>query len=452
MAIWLLVWVVLANLVFATMWLLGAPPRSGEIVAGAAIGLLVRKSSYWVKAAAFIVVMAYSVASFTSGLFNLAVSSLLHSVRFFLELNPSESTEYLSGAVFLACTIGLALKLLRKDTTFHDTRLVLFVILVSLSLGAVDHWIGQGMRGHYNRIANSDAQFSSASGASGFAHPTGGKKPHLMLIMVESLGEPMGNPEMSRLLFARFKSPAIRKRFDLTLGDTTYFNSTTAGEIRELCGRWGDYYDVLDAKDESCLPARLAVQGYDTRAYHSFTGNFFDRRTWYPNIGFQHQEFSDELRERGARECGGVFPGVCDRDIPAILAKDLKAAKNPQFVYWLTVNSHLPVPPGMNLDVDHCEDISLGLARDFPMICRQFALWDQLEKALVEEITASDFPETDILVVGDHMPPYFGYRQRSQFAPDRVPFLFLKWKHDNKVGIPVEIASHSPTRTGRSPG
>ena len=216
----------------------------------------------------------------------------------------------------------------------------------------------------------------------------------------------------------------------LSSGETTYFNSTTAGEMRELCGRWSDYYEVLDAADDSCLPARLAEAGYETKAYHSFTGSFFDRTQWYPNIGFQQQQFAEDLVQRGTRECGGVFPGVCDRDVPALLAQDLKAADKPQFVYWLTVNAHLPVPPGMNLDVGRCERISPALAEDYPMICRQFSLFDQMDRAIITEITASDFPPTDILIVGDHMPPYYDRHHRSQFAPDRVPWLLLKWKGD----------------------
>ena len=128
------------------------------------------------------------------------------------------------------------------------------------------------------------------------------------------------------------------------------------------------------------------------------------------------------------RECGGVFAGACDRDVPPLLAAQLKQGKRPQFVYWLTLNSHLPVPPGLNLDVDHCERISATLAEQYPMICRQFALWDQIDAALVKEITAADFPPTDILIVGDHMPPYFDRHHRSQFAPDRVPWLLLRWK------------------------
>ena len=110
------------------------------------------------------------------------------------------------------------------------------------------------------------------------------------------------------------------------------------------------------------------------------------------------------------------------------MAQRLKAADKPQFIYWLTVNSHLPVPYGGNLDADHCARISAKLADEFPMICRQVAIWDAIDEALVKEITAPDFPATDILIVGDHMPPYFRRKSRLQFAPDKVPWLLLKWR------------------------
>ena len=106
----------------------------------------------------------------------------------------------------------------------------------------------------------------------------------------------------------------------------------------------------------------------------------------------------------------------------------LKAAEKPQFVYWLTVNSHLPVPHQSNLGADECERISATLATEFPMICRQVAIWDQIDKALVKEITTPDFPATDILIVGDHMPPYLRRKSRLQFSSGQVPWLLLKWR------------------------
>lgn len=427
---WLLIWIVLANIGFATMWFIGAPPRRPEIYAAGAIGLIVRRMPVWVQCVAFAASMIYSILGFIAGLFNLALGSLLHSIKFFLEINPANSVEYIVGAGLLVGLCVLAMWLMRRPQAYNDIRLVLLAILATMTLAKVDGLMGKGMRGHYKRAAVEGTPFVSANDMTQFAAvPAAGEpKRNLILIMVESLGTPVGNAEMDRLLFARYNTPAIAERFEVSSGNTTYFNSTTAAEIRELCGRWGDYYEVLEEADTGCLPARLAEAGYETRAYHSFTGAFFDRATWYPNIGFQKQQFAEDLLARGTLECGGVFPGACDRDVPALIAQDLKAADKPQFLYWLTVNSHLPVPPGMNLEVDNCETHSAVLAADFPMICRQFALWNQMDDAIIKEITASDFPEADILIVGDHMPPYYDRHHRSQFAPDKVPYLLLKWK------------------------
>jgi len=425
---WLLVWVVLANAGFIPLWFTGAPPRWPAILLTGAIGLVVRDRPRWLRFAAFCAALGWSLVSFVAGLFNLAITSLLQSFRFFFELSPEQSAEYLLGAGAIALLAGIAWAALRRPQGFSDPRLVIVAIGAAALLALADWAMGLGMRGHYNRTAVPGAPFSSAVERSGFGAATGAAPRHLMIVMVESLGQPVGNAEMERLLFARYRRPEVARLFELSAGTTTYYASTTSGEIRELCGRWGDYQELLGRSDATCLPARLREAGFETSAYHSFTGKFFERAQWYPNIGFDERVFGKDLVAAGARECGGVFPGACDRDVPRMLAERLRRADRPQFVYWLTLNSHLPVPPGRNLDVGNCERISAGLADEYPAICRQFAIWDAMDAALVEEITAPGFPPTDILIVGDHMPPYLDRYHRSRFAPDRVPWLLLRWK------------------------
>ena len=429
---WALVWLVLANAGFAVMWVIGAPPRSAEIVGIGAIGLLVRDRPLAIQVTAFVLALGYSLLSFIAGLFNLGVTSLISSMKFFVEIDPMQSIEYSVGAAAIAALMAAAIWRMRRPQGFTSSKMVLLAVASILALAALDTWIGMGMRGHYKRAAVAGTPFESAMGRSGLVSGATAGQRHIMLIMVESLGDPVANAEMQRLMFRRFNAGAVGARFDVSRGTTTYYNSTTAGEVRELCGRWGDYYDLIDRVDASCLPAQLGKAGYETSAYHSFTGEFFERASWYPNIGFTNRYFANDLMQQGVRPCGGVFPGACDRDVPKLLADRLKQARNPQFVYWLTLNSHLPVPPGLNLDVDQCERVSPTLARDFPMICRQFAIWDAIDTAIVDQITQGDFPPTDILIVGDHMPPYFDRHHRSQFAPDRVPWLMLRWKGDGQ--------------------
>lgn len=111
---------------------------------------------------------------------------------------------------------------------------------------------------------------------------------------------------MSRLMFAPLlQDKAVQEKFDFDRGSAPYYNSTTAGEIRELCGRWGDYYDLVDRKDAHCIPAKLAAKGYHTLAMHSFTPKFFAREEWYPNIGFQQMAFKNDMVAAGSEKCGG---------------------------------------------------------------------------------------------------------------------------------------------------
>ena len=162
----------------------------------------------------------------------------------------------------------------------------------------------------------------------------------------------------------------------------------------------GKYPEVMEARDPACprgWRARLSPQ-----AWHSFTGGFFDRTQWYPNIGFR-----DALRPSSrmpARERPGSR-GACDRgDIPRQIGAALREAREPRFLYWLTVNSHLPVLRNDRLQTENCAAFDATLDRDYPMVCRLLQLFDQTARA-GREICAG-FPDTDILIVGDHLPPF----------------------------------------------
>ncbi|WP_321327762.1 sulfatase-like hydrolase/transferase [uncultured Parasphingorhabdus sp.] len=433
---WALVWIVLANIPFMAMWMVGAPPRAIPIALAGLVGLIVKRMPRAVQWIAFVAVMTYSLLSFVSGLFSLTLDSLVYSLQFFAEIKPGNSIEYIAATVVLFGILIGSWFLLKRDTNFAKPLHILLGGALIFGLVGADAAVGEGMRGHYFRPAPVGAAFESAVNKSDFAVRADGQR-HLVLIMVESLGVPKDNQAMSDKLFALYNSSAVKERYEVSQGTSLYYNSTTSGEMRELCGRWGDYYELLESDDPKtldCLPAQLAGKGYATQAMHSFKGPFFKRETWYPKIGFQKREFAADLEQRGAEWCGGVFAGACDRQVPKMLAENLKRATQPTFQYWLTLNTHLPVPTGQNLNAENCEKVSVELARDYPMICRQFAIFDAIDRALIAEITASDFPEADILLVGDHMPPFFDRHHRSQFDPERVPWLYLKAKGATSEG------------------
>ncbi len=62
------------------------------------------------------------------------------------------------------------------------------------------------------------------------------------------------------------------------------------------------------------------------------------------------------------------------------------------------------------------------------MICRLFSLWSQVNDGLADVLADPTLPATDVLLVGDHPPPFFDRSQRNQFDPERVPWVLLKRK------------------------
>jgi hypothetical protein len=425
---WVVCWLLLPNAGYWLLWLVGAPPRSLVILVTGAAGLIVNRAPFALKFAAFLAVMAFGVAVFISALFNLSVVSLIYSVKFAAELSPGASLEYLAAGVGVVATVACAWHLLQRPTELVLPIRYAGAAALTVLLSWADVQISSGAVGSYSRVPEAGAPFTSAVGESGFAGLATGER-HLLLVMVEAMGLP-SDPEVRQRMIDLWATPAVRERYAVTAGDSLFYGSTTSGEMRELCGRWGDYYELLERSDAdvSCLPARLAASGYATRAWHGFKGSFFERTSWYPKIGFQEMRWGPEMIRKGAQVCPGVFAGACDRDVPRQIAAELKAARRPQFLYWLTVNSHLPVLKDARLRTDDCRGFDARLAAEHAMTCRLMQLLADAGRSLAAEISAPDFPATDILIVGDHIPPFFERKNREQFEPDRVGWILLRAK------------------------
>jgi hypothetical protein len=421
---WLLCWILLPNAAYWLLWIVGGPPRPQAVIVTGFIGILVHRAPFAVKFAAFLVAMAASAFFFISALFNLSILSLLHALQFATELNPSASVEYLVCGAAVAATILAAWRLLRRPTVLTEPTRFGAAGAVTLLAAWFDVAFVQSDAGSYMRTPETGAPFASAVDRSGLERIANGER-HVLVVMVEAMGQPT-DPALRQRLTDLWARPEVRARYEVSSGETLFYGSTTSGEMRELCGRWGDYDQVMERADPACLPARLASRGYHSQAWHSFNGSFFNRTSWYPNIGFAEMRFWPELRDGGAERCPGVFSGACDRDVPRQIGAALKAARQPQFLYWLTVNSHLPVLRSKRLQTETCDRFDPTLDRESPMTCRLLQLFDQTGRALAREIVAADFPAADILIVGDHIPPFFDRHHRSQFEPDRVPWILLR--------------------------
>lgn len=422
---WLGCWLMLPNLPFLPVTLMGGPPRWREIAACGIVGLAVHRWPYPVRLAAYLGLMTYLTLTFIAHMFNMDVRMIMSVVGLVFDMDLMASPEYIAGTALLLLSLGAAAFLLRQDSGFTGWKWAVAAAAVTVVYSATDMAVSRDTMGSYTRIAPDGAPFTSATSQSHLAALADGKA-NVMVILVEAMGEPR-DPALRARQLAMWNRPELAGRFSMTHGETTYFGSTTSGEVRELCGRWGNY-PAIAKPDQTCLPAMLKARGYQTRSYHGFTPDFFERDRWYPLIGIDRSTFGPELLKRGAHVCHHVFTGACDRDIPALIGDDLAKAKGPQFTYWVTLNSHLPVVANADLRDQNCGTYDARLNAELPLVCRLFVIWDQAAAALAKTISRPDFPPTDILIVGDHMPPFSQQKSRLAFEPDRVTWILLRDK------------------------
>ncbi len=248
----------------------------------------------------------------------------------------------------------------------------------------------------------------------------------VVLVIVESMGLPVDSA-VEALQRAALSAPRVRERYRLEVDTIPFHGSTVPGELRELCAVEASTVrpDVAALPPEACLPARLGALGYRSVAVHGFSGVFFHRGAWYPELGFDEVYLGGAVhRLTGeAERCGLVFVGSCDADIAHWIGRRLQETSGRQLVYWLTLNAHSPFPaPDPALTELSCDDVP-GLEPD---VCRLLGHHDLVLRALADAASAPGIGPTLFVIVGDHAPPFATRGSRRRFHPDVVP-AYLLW-------------------------
>jgi Sulfatase len=251
-------------------------------------------------------------------------------------------------------------------------------------------------------------------------------QPNVVLVLLESWGINQ-DLDVRNSLVRPYEQPALLARYRVMQGTVPFYGSTIAGEARELCGNNIGYH-LLDASSQElrgCLPDRLATSGYHAIALHGMDGHMFKRSSWYTTIGFQERWFKDSFREQGLLDCGGAFIGTCDAAIAEWIAQRLdRKDANPQFVHWMTLNSHLPVPiPAVLPAGAPCSPIP-SLAQQ-PALCSWYQLVANVHDSVSRIAMSKLARPTVFVIVGDHAPPFASPTLRSQFSSTDVPYVLL---------------------------
>ena len=381
------------------------------------VGVVAPKCPYWVVACAMAAVASLDLVWLVSGLFFLHPSAVVEAAKYALLIYPTASWLYLAiGAATMATIAVPAFLIHRRRAWFNRGRLL--GVALMFAVVAADWFLTFSP-------PETVPAFSSAMRQTGIEHSdtmkAGGS---LLIVMVESLGV-FSEPAHNERLFERLESKEILSRYRVRRGVSPHFGATTGATSRELCGRWGTYQDYLSGSDFECLPARLAARGYATYAVYASTGRMFGMFDWYPNIGFAHLLFEEHMRARGAvGRCGAVFRSACDGAAAGIVQELLTTpVDEPRFVYWLTIDSHMPIKPTDGTPRWNCE---VGGPFGDETVCLMAQIWADVIDSTVRLATDPDLGATTILLVGDHSPGFVKRSIQRYFLPGIVPWVALE--------------------------
>ncbi len=236
----------------------------------------------------------------------------------------------------------------------------------------------------------------------------------IVIVVVESLGMPN-----SKIVQEWLHSNIKNNNFDLMTSQLEFKGSTTNGELRILCELEGSYMALNSKNSISCLPKKLSNMGWSTSAYHGFSKNMFNRKDWWPAIGFQKIYFYENFHANRIPKCGDVFRGVCDDELIKI---GLDSHSGEKLTYILTLNTHLPViEEPIPLDLKKiCIDENIS-----NVVCMHLSLLGNRLSSIVMQ--GGDIKKLPLIIIaGDHAPPFSEIRNRNIFSQNLVPLYILK--------------------------
>lgn len=262
---------------------------------------------------------------------------------------------------------------------------------------------------------------------------------NVVLVLLESWGLST-DASLRSALVEPYLQPELLAQYQILQGAVPFYGGTIAGEARELCSsRFGSH--IIDASPQelqNCLPDRLNALDFHSMAVHGMEGHMFSRSDWYVRIGFQEIAFKDKFTQQGLPGCVGAFKGTCDAALADWIGRRLQQSDtDPDFVYWVTLNSHLPVPVPSGLPDGAPCSVAPILSQQ-PPLCSWYQLVANVHRSVARLAITKLARPTIFVVVGDHAPPFANTTLRSQFSATDVPYIVLV---PRQIGHPVDPGS-----------
>jgi hypothetical protein len=411
----------------------GLPPRTGAILLYCVLAMVARRIPFALTVVLFVAILGYDLVSTLSLSFGLSPEELVAALNHARHVQVFNSPLYFVMIGALTATTAAAIYLLSRRATLMRANIgVLFA--GALAFAGIDFVSNISPYYAFGGAIGRHAPMESAVKASGFGAVAGNNGRNVMLVIVESLGY-LNDAKARRQIDAPVFDASVTRKYNVTMGKVGYYGSTTAGEMRELCDTREQYVSFVQMGRPSCLPRKFRERGYTTISVHGFSQEFFERETWYPTVGFDKELFGEALLPQAKRLCGGAFRGFCDADLPPIIAQEAAASSKPKFIYWLTLNTHIPIAPGE-------AKTDLGCAKGpgvfgHPQVCQMAELWHDVFASIAQLALDPRIGPAEIVIVGDHAPPLWSRSGRAQFEPGKVAWYRLTPRDDVAAAQPA---------------
>ena len=413
------------------------PPRTISIMAYAMLAICARRIPFALTVILFLGILAFDLVWTISVSFGLAPSELVTALDHAQHVHVFQSPLYAALIGVLAATSIATLYLLSRREKLLQANIVT-MFAAALMFAGVDFITNVSPHYQFGALLGRNVPIESAAAKSGFNAVVGTDGRNAVMVIVEGLGY-LADPAARRQIDAPLFDARITDKYRVTAGSVVYYGSTTSGEMRELCDTREPYAEFTKTSGTSCLPARLRMRGYATMAVHAFHHSMFERNEWYPEIGFDKEVFGEKLVNMTHRLCGNAFRGVCDADLPPVIAQQAAFSKKPKFIYWLTLNTHIPVAPGQALANFGCQK-DPGIFGHIH-VCEMAELWHDVFAGVSKLALDPNIGPADIVIVGDHSPPLWSRRARSQFEPGLVAWYRLTPRDSVLAATPAQKAS-----------
>lgn len=252
---------------------------------------------------------------------------------------------------------------------------------------------------------------------------------NVILIVVESLGLAKDH-DLQKMLSDVFLDKKIQDNYEVISRNIPFFGSTTPAEFRELCGKkFNANYPKSTDKDKllGCLPSLFSKNEFSTYGIHNSNHYFYHRSMWYDNLGFDNIIFAEEMESHYGLQTiyGPPFPGVRENEVFDVVLKDILKKPERKFLYFLTIESHIPVFSDMN------RNGFSKIAGDNPILKNDKQIRGMYEmyynifyhvSKLAKEMSGK---KNIFIIVGDHKPPFTVNEESELFDDTNVPFFVL---------------------------